>query len=88
VDDFDLETLADNDLFVDAVVTATRTVEHTHQKEKISALRNAVLNSVRVIQANCSLCQIYPERRRAHMKDDLFLERMQLPHNVLRNRSS
>ena len=46
VDDFDLETLADNDLFVDAVVTATRTVEHTHQKEKISALRNAVLNSV------------------------------------------
>ena len=31
---------------------------------------------VRVIQANCSLCQIYPERRRAHMKDDLFLERI------------
>lgn len=46
VDDFDLETLADNDLFVDAVVTATRTIEHTHQEEKISALRNAVLNSV------------------------------------------
>ncbi len=46
VDDFDLETLADNDLFVDAVVTATRTVEHTHQADKISALRNAVLNSV------------------------------------------
>jgi hypothetical protein len=40
VDDFDLETLADNDLFVDAVVTATRTVEHTHQEDKISALRN------------------------------------------------
>jgi hypothetical protein len=46
VDDFDLEALADNDLFVDAVVTATRTVEHTHQAEKIEALRNAVLNSV------------------------------------------
>lgn len=28
-----------------AVVTATRTVEHTHQAEKIEALRNAVLNS-------------------------------------------
>jgi hypothetical protein len=27
-------------------VTATRTVEHTHQAEKIQALRNAVLNSV------------------------------------------
>jgi hypothetical protein len=46
IDDFDLETLADNDLFVDAVVTATRTIEHTHQEEKITALRNAVLNSV------------------------------------------
>jgi hypothetical protein len=38
--------VVDNDLFVDAVVTATRTVEHTHQEDKISALRNAVLNSV------------------------------------------
>jgi hypothetical protein len=46
VDGLDLGPLADNDLFVDAVVTATRTVEHTHQEEKISALRNAVLNSV------------------------------------------
>ena len=46
VEGLDLETLADNDLFVDAVVTATRTVEHTHQEEKIAALRNAVLNSV------------------------------------------
>jgi hypothetical protein len=46
VDDFDLEKLAGNDLFVDAVVTTTRTIEHTHQAEKIDALRNAVLNSV------------------------------------------
>ena len=28
------------------MVSATRTVEHTHQAEKIEALRNAVLNSV------------------------------------------
>jgi hypothetical protein len=42
----DLEHLADNPLFVDAVVATTRTMEHTHQEEKISALRNAVLNSV------------------------------------------
>lgn len=46
VEDLDLGKLADNPLFVDAVVTATRTIEHTHQDEKISALRNAVLNSV------------------------------------------
>ena len=46
MDDLDLEKLADHPLFVDAVVTATRTVEHTHQDEKLGALRNAVLNSV------------------------------------------
>jgi hypothetical protein len=46
VDGLDLEALAGNDLFVDVVVTATRTVEHTRQAEKIEALRNAVLNSV------------------------------------------
>jgi hypothetical protein len=45
VDGLSLDDLADNDLFVDAVVTASRTVEHTHQAEKIEALRNAVLNS-------------------------------------------
>jgi hypothetical protein len=42
----DPQTLADNDLFVDAVVSTTRIVEHTHQQEKIKALRNAVVNSV------------------------------------------
>jgi hypothetical protein len=46
VGDFDLENLAGDDRFVDAVVSATRTIDHTHQEEKIRALRNAVLNSV------------------------------------------
>src|SRR5262245_56860466 len=46
LDDLDLETLADNPVFVDAVVSATRTIDHTHQDEKIRALRNAVLSSV------------------------------------------
>ena len=46
LDDLDLETLADKPVFVDAVVSATRTIDHTHQEEKIRALRNAVLNSV------------------------------------------
>jgi hypothetical protein len=45
VDGIDMDTLAENPLFVDAVVNATRTIEHTHQEEKITALRNAVLNS-------------------------------------------
>jgi hypothetical protein len=46
VGDFDLDSLADDDRFVDSVVAATRIIEHTHQEEKITALRNAVLNSV------------------------------------------
>ena len=45
VDGFTANVLADNPLFVDAVVSAVRTVEHTHQEEKLAALRNAVLNS-------------------------------------------
>jgi hypothetical protein len=45
MDGLSLESLAGNEMFTDAVVMATRTVEHTHQAEKIQALRNAVLNS-------------------------------------------
>jgi hypothetical protein len=46
IGDASFETLAENSLFVDAVVTTTRAIDHTHQEEKIAALRNAVLNSV------------------------------------------
>jgi hypothetical protein len=46
IGDASFETLAENPLFVDAVVTTTRIIDHTHQEEKIDALRNAVLNSV------------------------------------------
>jgi hypothetical protein len=44
--DVDLDSLVSDPRFVDAVVSATRTVEHTSQAEKLTALRNAVLNSV------------------------------------------
>ena len=37
VDGLRLEALAGSDLFTDAVVTAARTVEHTHRAEKIEA---------------------------------------------------
>jgi hypothetical protein len=46
IGDASFEALAENSLFVDAVVTTTRAIDHTHQEEKIAALRNAVLNSV------------------------------------------
>lgn len=44
-DGFDPAALAENEAFVDAVVTATRIVDRTPQREKIEVLRNAVLNS-------------------------------------------
>lgn len=45
VDGMDLENLAGNDNFVDAVASATQAATRTHQALKIAALRNAVLNS-------------------------------------------
>ncbi|UQU67484.1 hypothetical protein COUCH_14950 [Couchioplanes caeruleus] len=45
VDGIDLENLAANDNFVDAVASATQAATRTHQALKIAALRNAVLNS-------------------------------------------
>lgn len=41
-----LDDLANNDVFTDAVVNATRAAQATHQAEKLEALRNGVLNSV------------------------------------------
>lgn len=40
------DELADSDVFVDAVVQATRAAEATHQQEKLRALRNGILNSL------------------------------------------
>lgn len=42
----DLDDLADNDVFVDAVVNATRAAQATHDQVKLEALRNAVCNSI------------------------------------------
>lgn len=44
LDGLDIQSLAENEDFIDAVVHATRAAEGTHQSEKIEALRNAVLN--------------------------------------------
>ena len=41
-----LEDLAEDPAFVDAVVTATRAAQATHQDDKLAALRNGVLHSV------------------------------------------
>ena len=41
-----VEELAESDVFVDAVVNATRAAQTTHQEMKLEALKNAVLNSL------------------------------------------
>lgn len=63
---FDPESLADNEQFLDAVVTATRTVDRSSQREKIEALRNAVLNSALPGAPDHDLQQLY-----LSMVDDL-----------------
>ncbi|MDX6237535.1 MAG: hypothetical protein QOG10_2350 [Kribbellaceae bacterium] len=40
------EDLAGDEVFVDAVINATRAAQTTHQQEKLDALRHAVVNSV------------------------------------------
>jgi hypothetical protein len=41
---FSIEALADNEAFVSATLQATQIALRTHQREKLNALRNAVLN--------------------------------------------
>lgn len=45
VDQLDAESLAENDQFLDALAYATTTAIATAQREKLEALRNAVLNA-------------------------------------------
>jgi len=56
---FDPDALADNESFLDAVVTATRTVDRSSQREKIEALRNAVLNSALPSAPEPDIQQLY-----------------------------
>jgi hypothetical protein len=42
----DFDTLAEDDRFIDAVVSATRAAQATHDEEKLTALRNGVLNTL------------------------------------------
>jgi hypothetical protein len=58
-DGFDPEALADNEAFVDAVVTATRIVDRSSQREKIAVLRNAVLNSALPAAPDADIQQLY-----------------------------
>lgn len=42
----DFDTLAEDDRFIDAVVSTTRAAQATHDEDKLTALRNGVLNTL------------------------------------------
>lgn len=45
IDGFRAETLAENEVFISVALQASQTAIRNHQREKLDALRNAVLNS-------------------------------------------
>jgi hypothetical protein len=45
LDDFDPRELADNEVFITAVISASNAALRTHEEEKLTALRNAVVSS-------------------------------------------
>lgn len=45
VDEFKIENLAHNEVFISTLLYATQAAMRTHQGEKLAALRNAVINS-------------------------------------------
>lgn len=61
IDGLEPETLAQNDVFVDAVVTATQMRLRTSQQEKIEALRNAMLNAALPDAPEADIQQLYLE---------------------------
>jgi hypothetical protein len=73
VDGLGPENLAENDNFVDAVVTATRIIDRTSQQEKIRLLRNAVVNSARTGAPPSDVQQLF-----LRMVDDLTVTHLNL----------
>lgn len=66
------DELAENDVFMDAVVTATRAAHGTHQEEKLTALRNGVLNTLTSdapkIDEQARFFRLIEEMTAAHLK--------------------
>ncbi|MFN2561636.1 MAG: hypothetical protein ABR571_10125 [Jatrophihabitans sp.] len=73
-----IEDLAQDDVFTDAVVNATRAAQATHQDEKLRALRNGVLNSVSpaapTIDEQARVFRLVDELTPAHLRLLKFLD--------------
>ena len=66
------DDLAENDAFMDAVVTATRAAHAIHHEEKLTALRNGVLNtlvpSAPTVDEQARFFRLIDEMTAAHLK--------------------
>jgi hypothetical protein len=61
VDGFRIENLRDNEIFITTVMRATQAAMSNHQKEKLDALRNAVINSALGIKIDQDTQQMFLE---------------------------
>jgi hypothetical protein len=61
VEGFKIESLRDNEIFITTVMHATQTAIRNHQKEKLEALRNAVINSAIGINIDQDTQQMFLE---------------------------
>lgn len=59
IEGFRIDTLKDNEQFISVLLYATNVAMRTHQKDKIEALRNAVLNSALNISIENNIQQIF-----------------------------
>jgi hypothetical protein len=66
------EDLAGDEVFVDAVINATRAAQTTHQQEKLDALRHAVVNSVAPgapdVDEQARFFRLVEQRSAAHLR--------------------
>lgn len=59
VENFNIENLSENEIFITTVMQATQSAIRNHQEEKINSLRNAVLNSAISIPINEDLQMVF-----------------------------
>lgn len=59
IDGFNIEDLSENENFISMLLYATQIAMRTHQKEKLAALKNAVVNSIFVPDIDESLQLIF-----------------------------
>lgn len=61
VENFKIENLSDNEIFITTVMHATQVAIRNHQREKLEALRNAVISSALGVHVDQDMQQMFLE---------------------------